>query len=110
MTGIGSPLCLSHALSPLVEGVRMLMGKKGKPAGRSLEQAPLAGSPSALWPEGTERRQRCCGALGFRQRCKSRLACQVGRFGFAHSRRAYRRAERRAKVDLTNAILKQVIR
>jgi hypothetical protein len=86
--GIGSLSCLSR-LSVLVEVVRMLlMGKKGKPAGRSLEQAPLAGFPSALWPEGTERRQRCCGALGFRQRCKSRLACQVGRFGFAHSRRA----------------------
>jgi hypothetical protein len=44
--GIGSLFVLSLGLSVLVEVVRMLlMGKKGKPAGRSLEQAPLAGLP-----------------------------------------------------------------
>jgi hypothetical protein len=89
MMGIGSLFGLSLGLSVLVEVVRMLnVGRKGKRAkGVARLLCPL-GCPSALWPEGTERRQRCCGALGFRQRCKSRLACQVGRFGFAHSRRA----------------------
>jgi hypothetical protein len=80
--GIGSLFVLSLGLSVLVEVVRMLnVGKKGKPAGRSLEQAPLAGSPFGASALRTKRRQRCWGLLGFHQRDMFRLACQVGRFG-----------------------------
>ena len=44
--GIGSLFVLSFGLSVLVEVVRMLlMGKKGKPARRSPDQASLAGLP-----------------------------------------------------------------
>jgi hypothetical protein len=58
---IGSPFCLS--LSVLVEVVRMLnVGKKGKPAGRSLEQAPLAGFPFGAL--AAPRRQAPAAVLG----------------------------------------------
>jgi len=58
--GIGSPFCLSRGLSPLVEGVRMLlMGKKGKPTKGAAQAASSAGFPSALWLlDGAKRRQR----------------------------------------------------
>jgi hypothetical protein len=99
--GIGSLSCLSR-LSVLVEVVRMLlMGKKGKPARRSPDQASLAGLPfGALAAPCRQAPAAVLGSLGFHQRDMFRLSGQVGRFGFAHSRRAYRRAERRAKSGL----------
>ena len=49
--GIGSPFCLSRGLSPLVEGVRMLlMGKKGKPAKGVVRLLRRLGCPSSLLP------------------------------------------------------------
>jgi hypothetical protein len=94
MMGICSFFGLSHGLSLLVEVVRMLlMGKKGKPAERWL------GCPSALWRLHADKRRQRCWGRGLSP------AGQVSIGGSSRSvwvsRRAYRRAERRAKVDLT---------
>jgi hypothetical protein len=67
MMGIGSLFGLSLGLSVLVEVVRMLNGWEGRESLRrvSLRLLRRLGCPSALWPEGTERRQRCWGRWVF---------------------------------------------
>jgi hypothetical protein len=108
MMGICSLFGLSRGLSVSSEVVRMLlMGKKGKPAGRSLEQAPLAGSPFGASALRTKRRQRCWGLLGFHQRDIFRLSGQEVGLGLSARRKARRR---RAKSGLDYEIRKQVTR
>ncbi len=97
--GIGSLFGLSRLLA---EAVRIELfdglGKKGKPAKVVARLLRWLGSLRRSCPTlRAKRRQRCWGR-GFLWRYMAQSACQVGRFGF---RRAERRAERRAKVDLT---------
>jgi hypothetical protein len=80
---IGSLFCLSRGLSPLVEGVRMLlMGKKGKPTGRPSGRALSAGFPfGALAAPRRQAPAAALGSLGFHRRGMFRLSGQVGWFG-----------------------------
>jgi hypothetical protein len=92
----------------LAEVVRILwkgIGKKGKPTKGVAQTASSAGLPfGALALHYGQSAGSGAGVVGCHQLDRSQSACQVGRFGFAHSRRAYRRAERRAKSGLDYAI------
>jgi hypothetical protein len=91
---IGSLFGLSR-LSLLVEVVRMFeWGKEGKADRAAVRQSPVGRVPfGALAAPRRQAPAAVLGSLGFHQRGMFRLSGQVGRFGFAHSRRAYRRAK-----------------
>ena len=101
MVGIGSLFGLSLGLSVLVEVVRMLNGWERRESQRRVSLDCFAGWVPLRRSCPTLRAKR-------RQRCGGRglsPAGQVSIVGSSRSvwvsRRAYRRAERRAKVDLT---------
>jgi hypothetical protein len=106
---IGSLFCLSRGLSPLVEGVRMFDGKEGKADRAAVRQSPVGRVPLRRSGGSTPTSAGSgAGVVGFSPEWHVSI---VGSSRLVWvSRRAYRRAERRAKVVLTNAILKQVIR
>jgi hypothetical protein len=88
MMGIGSLSCLSRGLSVLVEVVRMLNGWERRESQRRVSLDCFAGWVPLRRSGGSTPPSDGSGAgvVGCHQLDRSRLAGQVGRFGFAHSR------------------------